>query len=183
MDKPLPQTLGGLTLRCSDFILPLLYVSPGQVNFQTPAALSPGEHRVEIHRANGPMLEAVMTVARHAPGLLIAAHPDGEPVTAGVPASPGQNVTLFAAGSGPFLPIPLDGFPIPSAPPYLLEDPVEVWIQGRRATVERAAAAPGTVGVASLLIRLPDDLDVAAPASAVIRVGGVASNALALPLR
>ena len=114
---PLPQSLAGVTLICSGHLLPLLYVSPGQINFQVSSDLGPGEYRVEVHRSGVAPVLANMTVVRNAPGLLIAAHPDGNPVTAILPAHPGETLLTYGTGFGPTQPAAFDGFHTPAMPP------------------------------------------------------------------
>jgi uncharacterized protein (TIGR03437 family) len=59
----------------------------------------------------------------------LAFHQDGTPVTPDSPAVHGETITLLGTGFGPFQPVPLDGFAVPSQPAglvYTLVDPVEV---------------------------------------------------------
>src|SRR5262249_10151799 len=68
--NPLPQTLAGVSLLCGGRFLPLLYVSPQQINFQVPGDLKPGQYPLEVHRGTAPSLKLEINVARNAPGLL-----------------------------------------------------------------------------------------------------------------
>lgn len=181
LTNPLPQSLAGATLECAGYLLPLLYVSTGQINFQVPGDLAPGPYRLELHRPNTPVTEVPFTVARNAPGLLLATHADGSPVTADSPAVPGEAIVLYGTGFGPLTPMPLDGFQVPSAPPYALADPVEVLLGDRALAPDSAGAAAGAVGLVTVVARIPEDLDTTTPASITVRSGGVSSNSL--PLR
>jgi uncharacterized protein (TIGR03437 family) len=172
-----------VTLRCSGRLLALLYASPEQINFQVPSDLDPGQHKLEVHRENGPVREVEFAVARNAPGLFVAAHPDGSPITLDSPARRGEVAMLYGTGFGPYQPMPPDGFPVPNAPRFLLADGLEVLWQGRTIAAEFAGAVPGAVGQAMVQVRIPEDLDAAVAASVVVRVGGAESNALAVPLR
>jgi uncharacterized protein (TIGR03437 family) len=180
---PLPQALGGVTLRCDGRLAPLLYVSPEQINFQVPGDLADGQYKLEVIRQNAAKLEIEFSVARNAPGLFAAAHLDGTPVTSESPARPGEQVILYGTGLGPFLPRPPDGFRVPAAPPYALADPIEVTVQGRAVPADSSGALSGSVGVASVQIRLPDELDAGIPVEVTVRAGQAVSNALPIPVK
>ncbi len=180
---PLPQTLAGVTLLCSGHLLPLLYVSPQQINFQVPGDLQPGQYRVELRRSGSPTVTVELNLTRNAPGLFLAAHPDGSPVTADSPARAGETILLYGTGLGPSQPVPLDGFRVSAAPPFPLVDPVVALVGGRVVSPEFAGLAPGTAGIALVRFQVPDDLDNSAPADVVVQAGGTASNALRMPVK
>lgn len=179
---PLPQSLAGVTLVCSGHLLPLLFVSPEQINFQVPGDLKPGKYQLELHRGNAPVIVVEFEAARNAPGLFVATHLDGSPITPDSPAHPGETIALYGTGLGPYQPMPLDGFRVPSAPSFALADTVGVMVQGRPVSPDLAIAAAGAVGVAMVQVRIPEDLDLSIPATVVVEAGDVLSNALLLPL-
>jgi len=181
--NPLPQTLAGVTLLCSGHLLPLLQVSPQQINFQVPGGLQPGLYQLELQRAGSPAIEVDLDLARNAPGLFLAVHQDGSPVTPDSPAAAGEPVVLYGTGFGPYAPMPLDGFKVPATPTFQLADPVVVVVQGRAISPDFAVAQSGAVGVTVVQFRIPADLGHATPASVAVQSGGVASNALALPVK
>ena len=179
----LPQSLGGITLRCAGRLLPLLYVSPEQVNFQLAGDLDPGIYRLELHREGGIPRQVDFTVAHNAPGLFAALHGSGSPITADAPARPGERVVLYGTGFGPYLVMPPDGFRVPVTPPDPLADSLEVHAAGRILAPEFAGAAPGLIGIASVEVVLPVDLEPGTTFSLGVSVGGIESNALQVPLR
>jgi uncharacterized protein (TIGR03437 family) len=79
--------------------------------------------------------------------------------------------------------MPLDGFRIPPAPTFAVADTVVVMLQGRLVSPDLAIAAVGTVGVAMVQVRIPQDLDLSIPATVAIEAGDVLSNALPLPVK
>ena len=180
---PLPQSLGGATLMCSGRLLPLLYVSPEQINFQVPGDLQPGKYQLELHRGNGATTIADFEVARDAPGVLAVTHLDGSPVTAESAARRGESVVLYATGVGPFQPKALDGFHVPATPVWAVADPVSVLLEGRALTVDSAQAAPGTVGVAIIQVCIPDDLTLTSSMKLSLQVRDTLSNNVALPVK
>ncbi len=179
----LPQTLAGVALRCADRLLPLLYVSPGQINFQVPGDLEPGTYMLQVVRPAAPVTRVEFQIARNAPGLFLAAHGDGTPVTADAPAGPGERIILYGTGLGPLAPAPPDGFRVQAIPLPVLVDPVEVLVGDRVLAPESGSAVGGTWGLAAVEIRVPDDIGATEPLTISVRAGGVESNRLPLALR
>lgn len=190
-ESPLAQTLAGVVVRIGDRILPLLYVSPEQINAVLPPDLPEGEQKLIIRLENQPEARVAFTVASHAPGLFAfqvdeqafaaAAHQDGTPVSLENPARLGEVVTLFGTGFGPYSRKPPEGFAVPPAPAYPLRDPVEI-VAGEVVFVpEFAGAAPGHVGMDALRIRVPDTF---ATGSVEIRarINSRESNTVLLPV-
>ena len=176
----LRQTLGGVTLRCQGRLLGLLYAAPEQINFQVPSDLVPGEYTLEVLKDSGPVLKTTFTVARNAPGLFLAAHANGQPITSQAPAAPGEPVVLFGTGFGPYQPAPTDGIPVPAAPPFRLIDEVSVGFGGQTASPDFAGAVPGAVGVVMVRVRIPQEADLRLSTPVTVTVLGIESNAIPL---
>jgi uncharacterized protein (TIGR03437 family) len=181
--NPLPQSMGGVSLVCAGRILPLLYVSPDQINFQVASDLDPGDYQLEIHLASGPLRTVAFTVARDAPGLFTAIRLDGSAPTEDAPARPGERLLVYGTGFGPYAdPLP-DGFLAPTAPPYPLADSLQAVAGGRNLAPDFAGAAPALAGVALVQVQLPDDLPAGGSINLQVVVGGVESNTLVIPFR
>ena len=181
--NPLPQSMGGVSLLCSGRILPLLYVSPEQINFQVASDLDPGNYQLEIHRASGPVRTVGFTIARDAPGLFAAMRADGSAPTEHAPAHAGERLLLYGTGFGPYVdPLP-DGFLAPNAPPDTPADSLQVVAEGRNMAPDFANAAPTLAGVVVVQVQLPDDLQAGDPIHLQVVVGGVESNTLLIPFR
>ncbi len=165
--SPLAQTLGGVTVRAGDRLLPLFYVSPEQINALLPSDFAEGEYKLAVRWEGHPEVTAGFRVVRNAPGLFVrpvesldyalAAHADGSTVTNESPARPGETITLFGTGFGPYRGIVPDGFAVPDGLDLPLADPVEILLGGARLAPESAGAAPGEVGVVAVRFRLPED--------------------------
>lgn len=74
---PLPTTLGGTTVSVTDSLgvtrsAPLFYVSPGQINFETPANTAAGPARVTVTRSDGISSRSAVQVDTVAPALFAA---------------------------------------------------------------------------------------------------------------
>ena len=83
--------MGGVTVRAGDRLLPIFFVSLGQVNVQIPLDLAAGSQTMTVGTAAQGELKAQFQAARNAPGLFqqaaagkayaVATHADGSPVT------------------------------------------------------------------------------------------------------
>ncbi len=97
----------------NDLILPLMFVSPGQINAQLPFQ----PHARQLYAGNRerlgrPNISGTFTVARNAPGLFfqtissvnyaMALHADGSMVTTASPAAAGETISLLGTGFGPY---------------------------------------------------------------------------------
>lgn len=191
--NPLSQTISGVTLRSGDWIFPLLFVSPSQVNAQLPSGLAEGTHKLTLRWEGQAEVSVDFEVVRNAPGLFsktvndrpfaVATHADGQEVTVDNPAKAGETVSLFGTGFGPYLRLPPDGFAAPEVPTYPLEDAVTV-IAGE-ASIEPAfaGAAAGQTGTVVVRFAIPDTLPAAATIDLKVRVNGQESNTVQLPIQ
>ncbi|HVP46364.1 MAG TPA: hypothetical protein VMT32_07270 [Bryobacteraceae bacterium] len=190
--SPLAQTLAGVTVTVGDWVLPLLFVSPGQINAQLSSSLPEGEQTLTVHAVGQPDATGTFTVQRNAPGLfsqqtggkpyLIALHEDGSLVTPQSPARHGEVVTALGTGFGPSKPQPPDGFATPSSPAFPLVDAAELVFQDHVIQPEFAGAAPGHVGMTAVKFRIADPLPAASTVEIKARVNGHASNTVLLPV-
>ena len=190
--SPLAQTLGNVTVRVNDRLLPLLFVSPEQINAQLPSDLGEGQYWLAVRWEPNADVTSPFQVVRNAPGLFIrpgedrpfavAAHEDGSPVTLDSPARRGETVSLFGTGFGPYdRPAP-DGFGVPDSPAYKLADPVSIVIGDLRVDPVWCGAAPGFVGTVVTRLKISDDLPAATTVELRVQVNGKDSNTVLLPL-
>lgn len=191
--NPLAQSIGGVTVRLENRLLPLLFVSPEQVNFLVPSDLAEGRYKVTLKWEHYPEVVSTMTVARNAPGLFesksgdrmlaVAMRENGEPVAVDAPARRGEIVTVVGTGFGPYERPAPDGFPLPAEPAYPLLDAVEVLAGEISIEALWAGGAPGQIGTAIVRFRLPEELPVKdglVPIS--VRINGRQSNTVQLPV-
>jgi uncharacterized protein (TIGR03437 family) len=187
--NPLPQTLAGTVALVEDRLLPLVYVSPEQINAQLPADLVPGEYKLSVRTTGMVDVTSLFTVVRNAPGLFTnpvdgvayaaALHEDGLPVTAQSPAKRNETVTLLGTGFGPYDRPVLDGFATPPLPAAALVDPVHVVIAGEALRPTFAGAAPGLIGVTATRFRVGA---VSGNVEVKVVVNGRESNTVVLPV-
>ncbi len=188
----LAKTLDGVSVRAGGQLLPLFFVSPGQINAQLASNLPVGQHTLTVQVEGKPDANSNFTVARNAPGLFldatddgsfaVATHRDGSAISAASPARRGEVVTLYGTGLGPYNPAPADGVPVPSATKYPLADAVIVMVGEHQANPVWAGAASGRIGVAIVQLKIDDSFPHATNVSLNVRVNGVNSNIVLLPV-
>jgi len=192
-NNPVPQTLNGVVVVAAGHILPLMYVSPWQINALLPGDLAPGDYDLTVSSLGNPDVLTSFTVARNAPGLLtyptdnrpyaLALHQDGSLITPSAPAIPGETITVLGTGFGPLTLPYIDGFPAPPLPENALVDPVTVSLGGSVLTPSWSGAAVGFVGLDSLQIVIDDTVPTGATLEMVATVNGVTSNTVLLPIQ
>ncbi len=190
--SPLAQTLEGVTATVGDQLLPLVLVSPGQINAQLPSGLATGEQTLTVHNPGQPDATGTFTAQRNAPGLFsqeisgkrywVAMHADGSAVTPTSPARRGEMVTGLGTGFGPYHPQPPDGFAVPSSPAFPLEDQAELEFSGKTVQPEFTGAAPGRVGVTEVRFQIASPFPTASTIEIKVQVNGQTSNTVWLPL-
>ncbi len=190
--NPLAQTLAGVVLLVGQRILPLLFVSPEQINALLPADLGEGEQTVKVRWGGQPEISGTFTVARNAPGLFsrtvegkqfaAAVHEDGTPVTPESPARRNEVVKLYGTGFGRYdRPVP-DGFALPSSPVWTLEDKVEILAGDWQPPTIWAGGAAGMVGAVEVRLRIGDEAPAGSTIELKVRVNGRESNTVLLPI-
>jgi hypothetical protein len=164
---PLPDQLAGTAALIDGAAIPLLYVSPLQINAQLPFNLQqPGPAQIAVRTPLGTSATAGITLGAAAPAVFGAARSDDWAV-------------IWATGLGPVAPALPAGAPASAQPLSSCTAPVAVTIGGRSARVGYAGLAPGSAGLYQINAQLPAGLPSGA-ASLVISVGGVSSNAVTL---
>ena len=174
-------------------MVPLFFVSPGQINVQLPSNLVDGAHTLTVHVEGKPEAKETFTVARNAPGLFstgegesaiaVATHQNGTLISAHSPARHGEVVTLYGTGLGPYHPEPADGVAVPSNAKYPLADPVKLMTGKQQASPLWAGAAPAKIGVAVVQIKIDETFPHGANAAVNVHVNNAESNTVVLPVQ
>jgi uncharacterized protein (TIGR03437 family) len=182
---PLPTTLANAQVSIGGILAPLFYVSPTQINAQVPWELT-APSLVPVTVSNGSSISQV-TIALEAvgPGVFTrdssgqgpgAIHHTSSPlpVSAELPAVPGEFVQIYGTGLGRVSPLPASGQAV--LPPLLAvtQVPVTVTMNGVAAQVSFAGLAPGFVGLYQVNARVPE-ISVGG-AAVVLTVNGVSSS-------
>jgi uncharacterized protein (TIGR03437 family) len=190
--SPLAQTLAGITVTAGDQLLPLLFVSPGQINAQLPSDLAEGDQTLTVHAEGQPDAIGALRCQRNAPGLfaqqiaekayMVALHEDGSLIRPNSPARRGELITALGTGFGPYNVQPLDGFAVPNSNIYQLLDSAELLFSGHVIQPDFTGAAPGHVGVTAVRFRIADPFPTGTSIELKARVNGHESNTVWLPL-
>lgn len=170
---PLPTRIGSTRLIMGGRELPLLFVSPGQVNALVPANLPPNTtHQLLVQRANTYGRPVALDVGPAQPAIFINSgvsttqghiyfvrpgQPQAELAAPASPARVGDVLVIYAAGLGETQP----GFPDregapTNGPPLSTREAVTLTIGGVDARVDFAGLAPGFAGLYQINARVPD---------------------------
>jgi uncharacterized protein (TIGR03437 family) len=192
--NPLPQTLGNITVTINNYILPLLFVSPTQINAQLPSELVDGAYTLLVHQTGQPDVTGTLTVSRDAPGmftqsntlnqpLVLALHADGSLVTFDSPAIHGEQISIYGTGFGPYSTTIVDGFFVPATPVTNVSDPVMMNVGAVTKKPDFTGAAPGMVGMTVMQMTITDDLPTGTTVNLQVMVNSKLSTTVVLPLQ
>jgi uncharacterized protein (TIGR03437 family) len=178
---PLPTTIAGTSVTVNGRPAPLVYVSPTQINFQTPYEISPGTASVVVTAAGSSSPSATVTVSASAPGIFqwasrraVAQLPDGSLVEPAKPAQPGSVIVVYLTGQGALDKPIASGAAAPANPLSQAALPVSATLGDKSADVLFAGLTPGFVGLLQVNLKVPAVGTGDHPL--VITIGGVASN-------
>ncbi len=96
---PLPNTLGGVSVKVGEAFAPLLYVSNSQINFLMPSALSAGSATLQVSNSDGSTRTGALAVTTVAPGVFTALG-DGRGTAAAQTTFDGVTLTAVANPDG-----------------------------------------------------------------------------------
>jgi uncharacterized protein (TIGR03437 family) len=165
----LPTMLDGVELYVTDWPAPLLYVSPGQINFLIPINRIAGTVTVRVVREGVTGPEVPITLVAAAPALfdyegyaIAQKWPAYSLIGPDSPASPGDVVILYATGLGNTQNDPSTPDEIPQYPAKISEfNELEVYLDGEQldpANVLWAGFSPGNAGLYQVNLQLPEDI-------------------------
>ncbi|OFW27946.1 MAG: hypothetical protein A3J28_12950 [Acidobacteria bacterium RIFCSPLOWO2_12_FULL_60_22] len=209
---PLPKMLGGVTIRLGGTLTfesfigwklspigsveaPLLFVGPGQVNFQVPPGISLGDSvPLQVQKADGSTLLSTVRVVVTSPRIFTALRTgqgqgavlnqdysqNGNPqlIPGAKPAARGSVIRIFATGAGETDPplLPGEAAPAGGNPLVLTRVQPTVSIGGIPATVLDSVMAPGYPGVWQVDAEVPPTVTPGPAVSLFISAGGSDSN-------
>jgi uncharacterized protein (TIGR03437 family) len=179
---PLPLTLAGTIVRINGVPSPLLYVSPGQINFQVPFELAGVTAEMEIETPAG--LSEVVNIAVRAlhPGIFFdtatgagaVLNADNTLVSEN-PARRGEAIQIFATGLGAVEPAGHTGVAAAASPQSLTVSSPRVTIGGIEADVSFSGLAPFFAGLYQVNAKVPAAV-AAGQQPLRIEIDGVPSN-------
>jgi len=205
-DGRLPSKLGGVELVVNGSAVPLLSVSPSEIQAQLPYGIddSSASLYIRTERPDGSVAvsdSVAVGLASATPGLFaftggaeprigILVHSAagdsgaGAPVTAESPAAPGEVLTIWATGLGTVSDpetTAVEGVPFAGREAPVVV-PVTASLNGRSAQVVSATLTQGAIGIYEVRILLPADLQTDSKAQLYISQSGIRSNTVSLPV-
>src|SRR5205085_1170253 len=122
VSNALPTSVAGVSVSVNGTLAPILFVSPGQVNFQVPWKTATGTASVSVLVNGGAGNTVQVPVQTAAPGLFtngaaaIVQNSDFSLNDATHPVAAGGTIIAYLTGSGPVSPAVADGTPTPLSP-------------------------------------------------------------------
>lgn len=186
---PLPAILGGTCVTLNNRSLPLIMVSPTQINAQIPPDMAAGSFPIVVRSIarQAPSATQQVAISKYAPAVLVDStgqlalfHDDGRYVTRDQPATRDQRLTLYAVGLGVTTGGKVTAGALSPSSPLAVTAPVQVFFgdpnfKQAEIIVEWSGLTPQLIGVYQINLRVPgfhmngDSLPV------TIRIGGVES--------
>jgi uncharacterized protein (TIGR03437 family) len=187
-EMPLPTALGESCLTVNGIPVPMLFVSPNQINGQLPFNVD-GSATMTLHTPGGVSDNFYLSILPAAPsifrsgtagpttGLATVVRADNnELVTPTNPIHPNDTVVIYATGLGRTSPAIDSGQPAPSDPlPYAIISPT-VTLGGVSLAVLYAGLVPGEVGVYQINAAIPGGVPQGMDIPLVINQGGSSTS-------
>jgi uncharacterized protein (TIGR03437 family) len=152
---PFPTMLGGVTVKINGTLVPIIFVSEGQINIQVPFNTPVGSATVEIDNNGKILTVSGVQISRVQPGVFeisvdgatiaAALHQDGTLIRPTSPARPGEVVQLFFTAGGPLNPAVPTNQPGPTNPLAFTQIPVVVKVGGVEQQAIASVYAPGLI--------------------------------------
>jgi uncharacterized protein (TIGR03437 family) len=166
-DVPVSSVLANSCLTVNGAVVPVVFVSPGQINFQVPFAIS-GNAEFVLRTPGGVSDSLRTTIFASAPAVFrygvagpvteiatIYRAVNGELVTPSNPVHMQDRLTIYLTGMGRTSPEVEDGVPAPANPLSTVLVQPAVTLGGLALPVEYAGLTPGTVGVYQINVIVP----------------------------
>lgn len=163
---PLPTDLSGVSATVNGTPAPLFFVSPNQVNLQTPFDASGSQAVVTLSNNGAASNPITVPLAATSPGVFsvqqtgfgpgIVTDASFQLISEQNPAAPGQVLIIFMTGLGAVDPPFADGSPGPSGPlSRIVDQNLQVQFNGEVGAISFAGAAPGFVGLYQINVQVP----------------------------
>jgi uncharacterized protein (TIGR03437 family) len=191
---PRETVLAGTLAVLGGVSLPLLYVSPTQINAIVPYGIPVNtSQQLLVQRGTNLTLPVPVPIALAQPGVFSVTGTGsgqghiydvaGKLVDATNPAKAGDVVVIYCAGLGPVDQTVFAGFPAPSDPLARTSGPVQVSIGDNDAQVLFAGLAPQYTGLYQIDAVVPGGVAPGDAVSLVIKVAGQISPAVTFAMR
>lgn len=181
---PLPTEMAGAAVAVNGTRMPLVFVSPNQINAQLPYDVREGEAKIRVTTAEGSSAEETVNIGAAAPGIFmiaggtraVAINQDFSLNTAENAEARGRVLTVYLTGIGPLDGDLAAGAAAPSTTLYRAALDSSATIGGRAAPMLFLGLTPGFVGLAQANVQIPEDGPVGTALELVISVNRQRSN-------
>ena len=181
---PLPTELAGASVLVDGARAPLMFVSPGQINFQVPWDAPSGEVSITLGAGGLLGIPSTISLGDFSPGVFVAVRAvDQAPVSPAKPVAGGDWVVVYANGLGPVNPGVALGQAAPADPLSRTALSPVVTVGGVPAKVDFSGMTPGFAGLYQINVQIPAGLPAGTANPLVISIGGKAAPAVALATR
>lgn len=174
---PISLPVVNLSVRLGLDYLPLIYVSPSQINCLIPANMLPGNFELRVSRGGTAGPAVVVELLPESPEIFrldliwaAATRTDGRLVSPAEPAKAGEVILLYGTGFGPTGILSNGGEFVRSASELLRRDGFRVRLNEESLPADSilyVGVTPGFAGLYQVNVRLPENL----PANPLVEVG------------
>lgn len=183
-EVPLPTQMSGVSATVNGTRMPLVFVSPNQINAQLPYDLREGAARVRVATEQGASAEETIVVGAAAPGIFmlpggnraVAINQDYSLNSAENAEARGRVLTVYMTGIGPLDGELAAGQAAPATVLYRAALESAATIGGKNAPLLFLGLTPGFVGLAQANVQIPEDAPVGTAQELVISVNRQRSN-------
>jgi uncharacterized protein (TIGR03437 family) len=195
---PLAGSLGGTQVTLGGEILPLQFVSAGQINVLIPYDVPTNTtQQLQVTQNGLASLSQTVFVAAAQPavftqdqsgtgaGVIVVIQPDGAEflVTPSAPATAGDALAIYCAGLGVVSPAVPAGTAAPLSSLTKATNPISVTIGGQPAQVLFAGLAPGFSGLYQINVVAPAGVSAGSSVPVVVTAAGVSSTAVTIAIQ
>lgn len=195
---PLKTSLNGTAALLGSELLPLQFVSPGQINAVVPYDIPlNGTPQLLIQQDDAYSLPQPVAVAAAQPamftqnesgtgaGIFVVVKPDQTQflATPATPAAAGDALVIYCAGLGVVTPTIAAGSAAPVSPLSKTTDTPTVTIGDQSAQVQFSGLAPGFAGLYQVNVLVPSGITPGTNVSVVLTMAGISSSPVTVPIQ
>ena len=182
----LPNALGGTSVYVNGVAAPLFFVSPGQVNFQVPENIVPGQAVVIVRNNNGVIARSLINVGNTGPGVFtrlangkgapaaVASNDNGQTYSILMSNADGTPVEIQAGNIAVFFGT---GFR------FLSNRPITATAGGVNLATDMAGAQGSIIGLDQINLIIPESLRGKGEMDLVFTIDGKATNPVRIKVR
>lgn len=189
---PLPTALANSCLTVNGQPMPLVFVSPSQINAEMPSQ-AVGAVTMNVYTPGGESDNFNITVLPNAPAVflsgvagpqtnlpVIVRNQNNTLVTDSNPIHRGDSLTIYLTGLGETTPVVGNGLPAPVSPLAVAVTPPTVQLGGVTLPLSYAGLSPGQVGVGQINVTVPGNVPLGLNTGLTITQGGTVQSSLSL---